>query len=115
MRIGLFTEQDSRARGSLAATIDALIAHRPDDASIIEYSRPANLESLRGAREQVSHAAADRIDVVHVATTAPFAMIALFVAWRFGLPVIGFIQPHASSTRRMFMLMRARRQTRRCW
>ena len=115
MRIGLFTEQDSRARGSLAATVDALIAHRPDDASIIEYSRPANLESLRGARELVSRAAADRIDVVHVATTAPFAMIALFVAWRFGLPVIGSFQPHASPTSGLFnaYLRGLVRQTRR--
>ena len=80
VRIGLFTEQDSGRRGSLAATVDALVAHRPHDASIIEYSAPANLQALLCARELVSRAAADRIDVVHVATTGPLAMVALLVA-----------------------------------
>ena len=54
MRIGLFTEQDSRAEGSLAATVDALVAHRPFDASIIEYPAPANLKALLCARELVN-------------------------------------------------------------
>jgi len=115
VRIGLFTERNSGVCGSLAATVDALVAHRPHDATIIQYSSPANVTALHCAREYFSRAAADRIDVVHVATTAPFGMIALLVAWRFGLPVIGSFQPHASPTSGLFnaYLRGLVRQTRR--
>ena len=115
MRIGLFTEQDSRAEGSLAATVDALVAHCPFDASIIEYSAPATLKALLCTRDLVSRAAGDRIDVVHVATTGPLAMVALLIASSFGLPLIGSCPlpaPDASGPLKAYLRALAR-QTRR--
>jgi glycosyltransferase involved in cell wall biosynthesis len=115
VRIGLFTEQDSGAHGRRAATVDALIAHRPHDASIIEYSRPGNLKDLLCAREMVDRAAADRIDLVHVATSGPLAIVALLVASSLGLPLIGSFQPQAPATSGLFRayLRALVRQTRR--
>ena len=89
MRIGLFTKQDSDIQGSAAAAVDALIAHRPHYCSIHRYTALPNLTSLLRTREFVRRAEADRIDLVHLATTGPLAMVALIVASRFGLPIIG--------------------------
>lgn len=115
VRIGLFTKRDSAARDSLTATVEALIAHRPEDASIIEYSEPANSNALLCARELMSRVAADRIDVVHVATAGPFAIAALLAAWNGGLPVIGSFQPPAPATSGLFRAYRRAlaRQSRR--
>lgn len=95
MRIGLFTEQDSGAQGRLAATVDALVAYRPHGATIHQYSARPNLGALLCARDILLRAAADRIDLVHVATTGPLAVVALLVATRFGLPMIGSFHPCA--------------------
>ena len=115
MRIGLFTERDSGGCGSLAATVDALVAHRPHDAAIIEYSKPANATALLCARELMSRVAADRIDAVHLATAGPFAIAALLAAWNSGLPVIGSFHPPAPETSGLFRayLRALVRQTRR--
>ena len=114
MRIGLFTERGCRAHNSLSATVDALVRHRPHDACIIEYSRPTTLKTLLCARELVNRAAADRIDLVHVATTGPLAIAALLVARRFGVPAIGSFQPPSPSSGVMNAYLRALvRQTRR--
>jgi glycosyltransferase involved in cell wall biosynthesis len=96
VRIGLFTEQNSNARG-LQATVDALIAHCPKDAVIIQYSRPG-LKALLGTHELVSRAAADRIDVVHVTASGPMAAVALLAAGCLRLPVIGSFQLQPPST-----------------
>lgn len=95
MRVGLFVERDTGTQAGLAATVDALIAHRPRDASFIEYAGQPNLKALLSVRELVARAAADRIDVVHVATTGPLAIVAFLVASSFRLPVIAFYPPDA--------------------
>ena len=93
VRIGLFTEHDSDAQSSVAATLDALVAHRPHDAFIHRYVGPPNLWSLLSARELLTCAGADGIDLVHIAATGPLAVVALLVASRFGVPVIGSFDP----------------------
>ena len=98
LRIGLFTEPGCRVHTSLSATVEALVAHRPHDASIIEYSRPTTLKTLVCARELVTRAAADRIDLVHVATSGPLAIAALLVARSFGVPAIGSFHPPSPAT-----------------
>ena len=93
VRIGLFTEHDSAAQSSVAATVDALVAHRPHDAAINRYAGPSNLRSLLSARELLLCAEADGIDLVHIAATGPLAIVALLVASRFGLPIIASFRP----------------------
>jgi hypothetical protein len=102
VRIGLFTERDSGAHDSLTATVDALVAHRPDDASLIEYSKPADSRALQCVRDLMSRVAADRIDLVHVATAGPFAIVALLAAWSVGVPVIGSFPPPAPAASGLF-------------
>src|SRR5687767_5906795 len=89
VHIGLFTEQNSTTQGGLAATVEALVAHRPQDATIHRYCAPGNLAALLYSRDIMIRAAADRIDLVHITTTGPLSIVALLVATRFGLPVIG--------------------------
>lgn len=93
MRIGLFTEQDFGTQGSLASTVDALVAYRPRDVFIHRYAAPPNLAVALMARELVRRAQADRLDLVHLAATGPVALIALLVASRLSVPVIGSF-PH---------------------
>jgi glycosyltransferase involved in cell wall biosynthesis len=97
MRIGLFTERASAIPGSLPATVDAVVAHRPHDASIHLYCGAASLVALRHTRDIAVQAAADRIDVVHLATTGPMAITALLIASRFNLPVVASLPPRATT------------------
>jgi glycosyltransferase involved in cell wall biosynthesis len=93
VRIGLFTERDSGAQCGLAVTVEAIVAHRPHDSFFAHYTAPSRPATLGRTREFVRRARADRIDLVHVATTGPLAAVALFVAWRLGLPMIGSFPP----------------------
>ena len=86
VRIGLFTELDTGLPGSRAATLQALGDNRPHDVTIEQYSAPSNFAGLRAAREILRRAAADRIDLVHVATSGPLAVAALILAGRSRLP-----------------------------
>jgi glycosyltransferase involved in cell wall biosynthesis len=115
VRIGLFTEHDVETPGSLAATVEALAAHRPQDVYIQQYCAPRNLRALLQSRELIRQVEADRIDVVHIATAGPLAMVALLVASRFGLPVIGSFAPaaHPSSAIVTMYLRALVRQCRR--
>ena len=99
VRIGLFTERSSGAIGGLAVTVDALIAHRPQDAVIYQYSASANLGAFLDINELTRRAKDDRIDVVHVASSGPLAVAAFVVAARYALPVLGsFAPPLATAT-----------------
>ena len=115
MRIGLFTEQCVDARSGLAATVDAIVVHRPWDASINLYSARPNLTALFGCRELARHVEFDHIDVVHIATSGPLAIVALLIASRFGLPVIGsfsFPVPAASGVFATYVRALVRRSRR---
>ena len=98
VHIGLFTELGSALDGGRPPVVDALIAHRPWDAVIKCYSAPADLRCLLSARELLRRAEADRVDVVHVASTGPLAAVALLIASRFGLPIIGSFRPPTQAT-----------------
>ncbi len=98
VRIGLFTESDVSAGGSLATALDALAAHRPHDSCINQYAAPPTLGGLRRYREIVKQVEADHIDIVQVATCGPLAIAALLIASRFGLPVIGSFAPPVTTT-----------------
>src|SRR5690242_8520010 len=99
MRIGLFVDQDLRARSGLAATRDAIVAYRPHDSSIHQYAGPSTALALLRTRALAIRAAADRIDVVQIATTGPLALVALLIAKRLGLPVIGSFDPPSLASR----------------
>ena len=69
--------------------------HRPHDRGSIEhYSAPPNFAGLRAARQILRRAAADRLDLLHVATSGPLAVAALILAARSRLPVsISVVRP----------------------
>lgn len=115
VRIGFFTERDSGAHSGLAATVEALTAYRPQDATIYQYSAPSNLAALLHTGELMRRAEADRIDVVHLGTSGPVAIGAMLVAARFGLPVLAsFPAPTQAATATCLTYMRTLvRQVRR--
>ena len=89
VRVGLFTElKTGVVPCSRAATLQALGDNRPDDVTIEHYSAPANFAGLRAARQILTRAAADRLDLLHVATSGPLAVAALILSARFRLPMI---------------------------
>jgi glycosyltransferase involved in cell wall biosynthesis len=103
VHIGLFTESDLHTRGGLAAAVDSLAAYRPHDMCIHRYSAlPTVGGALRSFRQIVKQVDADRIDVVHVATSGPLAIAPLLVASRFGLPIIGSFDPPVPTSSRSF-------------
>ena len=104
MRIGLFTESDFHTRGGRAAAVAALAAYRPHDVCIKQYSAPPGRGALRNLRQIVRQVEADRIDVVHVATSGPLAIGALIIASRFGLPIVASCAPPTATTSRTFAL-----------
>jgi phosphatidylinositol alpha 1,6-mannosyltransferase len=97
MRVGLFSDEASANPCSLPATVDAIVTHRPNDVSIYRYAGASNLVALVHVRELAMQAAADRIDVIHLTTTGPMAVVALLIASRFGLPVVASL-PTLSAT-----------------
>jgi glycosyltransferase involved in cell wall biosynthesis len=103
VHIGLFTQHDSALDGGPPPLVEAIIAHRPYDAAISRYSAPAGLTCLLAARELLRRAEADHVDVVHIASSGPLAVVALLVASRFGLPVIGSFQPPTQATSGLFI------------
>ena len=102
VRIGLFTEQDSGGPRQPCGNGRCARRTPPARRSIIEhYSTPAVSRRLcvrtraGEARRGRSHRRRSRGD-----DCGPFAMIALLVAWRFSLPVIGSFQPSTSRNER---------------
>lgn len=99
MRIALFTEQDPVTPcGAAATTIAALIGHSPSDIQIIDYRRGSHRFSGLRADQILQRAKRDRIDLIHLATCGPFAFVALFVAWRLNVPVVGSLSSDFAST-----------------
>jgi glycosyltransferase involved in cell wall biosynthesis len=98
VRIALFTEQDPVTPCGTATTIAALIGHSPSDIQIIDYRRGSDRFSGLRADQILQRAKRDRIDLIHLATRGPLAIVALFVAWRLNIPVVGSLSPDVAST-----------------
>jgi glycosyltransferase involved in cell wall biosynthesis len=98
VRVALFAEQDPVTPCGTATTIAGLIGHSPSDIQIAEYRRGSDRFSGLHVDQILQRAKRDRIDLIHFATCGPFAIVALFVAWRLNVPVVGSLSPDFAST-----------------
>ncbi len=98
MRVALFTEHDPAIPCGTATTIAALIGHLPDDIHIVSYHLRADRFCGLRARQILQRAEQERIDLIHLAACGPAAIIAMLVAWRLGVPIVGSISADFSST-----------------
>ena len=71
-----------------ATTLRAMTRHRPPDIRLTLFAGPRGLPELR-LREILTRIERERVDVLHLATLGPWAIAALYIAWRLRLPVVG--------------------------
>jgi glycosyltransferase involved in cell wall biosynthesis len=98
MRVALFSEHDPAIPCGTAPTIAALIGHSPDDIQIVSYHLHADRFWGLRARQILQRAEQERIDLIHLAACGPSAIIAMLVAWRLGVPIVGSFSADFSST-----------------
>lgn len=98
VRVALFTEQDPAISPGTATTIEAVIGHLPGDLDVISYCLEANSLARLCAGRILNRARHDRIDVIHVASCGPAAIVALFVAWRLNVPLVASFPADFAST-----------------
>ena len=98
MRIGLFTPQEPVSSQGIATTIELLRGHLPRAIRLIDYR--SGSDRFPGLRPDkiLQRAQRDRIDLIHLATCGPAAIVALFVAWRLNVPVVGSLPADFAST-----------------
>jgi glycosyltransferase involved in cell wall biosynthesis len=106
VRVALFAEWDPGIAGGLATTIAGLLDHLPGDIRIIPHVSRPGLSALLGVDEVVACIRQHRAELLHIATSGPAALAALFVAGRLGLPVVGSFDVDAltaTSLRRRYL------------
>jgi phosphatidylinositol alpha 1,6-mannosyltransferase len=89
VRIALFIEEDPAISPGAKTTIDALVGHLPGDLEIVTYQIKPNILAELCIGDLLDRARADRVDVIHVAARGAAALVALYVAWRLNVPVVG--------------------------
>ncbi|HKY22245.1 MAG TPA: glycosyltransferase [Vicinamibacterales bacterium] len=105
MRVALFIEEDPAISSGTATTIEALLGHLPGDLDVIPYRLKANPLAGLCTGQLLDRARRDRIDVIHLTGCGPVAIVALLVAWRLNVPVVGsFPTDFASRPLRMCYL-----------
>jgi glycosyltransferase involved in cell wall biosynthesis len=98
MRVALFTEHDPAIPCGTATTIGALIGHSPDDIQIVNYRLRADRFWGLRAGQILQRAEQERIDLIHLGAFGPSAVIAMFVAWRLDVPIVGSLSADFAST-----------------
>lgn len=112
MRIGVFTDNDFGKINGVTTALRAVVDHAPADlrvrvytASALPVERPEYL-ALRAVAIPVPYypgmdmclprfgrflavARRDRLDLVHYTTPGPMGLVAQYVAWRLGVPLVG--------------------------
>ena len=89
VRVALFAESDPGLPGGVATTIAGLLDHLPNDIHIIPYLSRPGLSGLLRVNDFVQCVQQHHVELVHIATSGPIALGALFVAARLRLPVVG--------------------------
>ena len=112
MRVAVFTDNDFDKVNGVTTTLNALVVHAPADVSVRIYtaaalatddphylalrSVPLPIPLYRGMhmylphwREYLRRIASDGVDVLHLTTPGPLGLVALWVASRTGLPIVG--------------------------
>lgn len=98
VRIALFTAQELVSSRGVATTIELLRGHLPRDLHVIDYHPGSDRFSGLRADKILQRAQRDRIDLIHLATCGPVAIVALLVAWRLNVPVVGSLPADFAST-----------------
>ena len=89
MRIALFTERVPAISPGVATTIEAIIGHMPGDLDVIPYRVDTRSLSALCTSQMLERARRDRIDMIHLSACGLPAIVALSVAWRLNVPVVG--------------------------
>ena len=112
MRVGIFTDNDFGKINGVTTTLKAVLDHVPSDVHVRVYtSAPTAIArhdylALRAPRVALpfydgmdvhaprfraflAAARRDRIELVHYTTPGPMGLVAQYVAWRLGLPMVG--------------------------
>ena len=112
MRVAVFTDNDFDKVNGVTTTLTALVGHAPADVSVRIYtaaalatddphylalrSLPLPIPLYRGMhmylphwREYLRRVVADDVHVLHLTTPGPLGLVALWVASRTGLPLVG--------------------------
>lgn len=112
MRIGIFTDNDFDKVNGVTTTLRAVLAHAPPDLSVRVYTASRvgvsapDYVSVRSPAFGIPYynememclprfgaflrlARRDGIELVHYTTPGPVGLIAQYVAWRLGLPMVG--------------------------
>ena len=98
MRIALFIEEDPALSPGSVTTIEALTGHVPGDLDITTYRLADAVLAGRSFIQMLNRVRRDRIDVIHLTGCGPAAIVALFVAWRLKVPVVGSLPADFATT-----------------
>lgn len=112
MRIGIFTDNDFAKVNGVTTTLKAVLAHAPADLQVRVYTAArlpvtsTDYVAMRAPAFGIPYyaemdmclprfaaflrlARADGIDLVHYTTPGPMGLVAQYVAWRLGVPMVG--------------------------
>lgn len=112
MRIGVFTDNDFGKINGVTTALRAVVLHAPSDLQVRIYTASAvpvereDYLALRAVSIPVPYypgmdmclprfsrflaiARRDRLDLVHYTTPGPMGLVAQYVAWRLGVPMVG--------------------------
>ena len=135
LRVGIFTDNDFEKVNGVTTSLRAAVEHAPADLHLRVYTcnatgadEPTYL-AIRAhgigipfysemkmyvppVRALLRHAAADRLDVIHLTTPGPVGLAAMYVASKLQLPMVGSFHTHLaeyttrlSGSRRLGQLM----------
>jgi glycosyltransferase involved in cell wall biosynthesis len=89
VRVALFAEWDPDAPGGLRTTTAGLVDHSPDDIHVIPYLNQPGFSSLLRVNELIARLQRQRIELVHIASCGHVALVALLLAAKLHLPLVG--------------------------
>ena len=98
MRVALFIEEDSAISEGAATTMSALVGHMPGDVDVLTYRLEPGLTCVLRVEGILRRARRDRVDLIHLASSGPAAIAALFVARQLNVPVVGSFSADFAST-----------------
>ena len=89
VRVALFAEWDLDAPGGLRTTTAGLVDHSPDDIHVIPYLNQPGFSSLLRVNELIARLQRQRIELIHIASCGHVALLALLLAAKLHLPLVG--------------------------
>jgi len=89
VRVALFAEWDLDAPGGLRTTTAGLVDHSPDDIHVVPYLNQPGFSSLLRVNELIARLQRQRIELIHIASCGHVALLALLLAAKRHLPLVG--------------------------